>query len=56
MGVPSHAGPGWRNIAENRFDFWLLTMASDLDDRELWTLVNTLREVRERIAHALDHA
>ena len=43
------------NIAENRFDFWLLTMASDLEDRELWTLVNTLREVRERITHALDH-
>ena len=43
------------SIAEDRFDFWLLTMASDLDDRELWVLINTLREVRERIAHARDY-
>jgi DNA-binding MarR family transcriptional regulator len=43
------------NIAEGRFDFWLLTMAADLDDRELQTLVDTLRDVRERITHARDH-
>ena len=43
------------SIAEDRLDFWLLTMASDLDDCELWALVNTLRNVRERVAHARRH-
>ena len=43
------------SIAEDRLDFWLLTMASDLDDCALWALVNTLRNVRERVAHARRH-
>ena len=44
------------NTAEDRFNAWLLTMAFDLDDRELRALVDTLRAVRDRIARARDHA
>jgi len=42
--------------AEDRFNFWLLTMASDLADHELRRLVTTVRAVRERIARARDYA
>jgi DNA-binding MarR family transcriptional regulator len=42
--------------AEDRFNGWLLTMASDLDDRELRALVDTLCAVRDRIARARDYA
>ena len=44
------------SIAEDRLNMWLLTMASDLGDREIRTLVNTLRAVRERIARASHYA
>jgi len=42
--------------AEERFNAWLLTMAYDLDDRELRALVGTLRSVRARFARARDYA
>ena len=42
--------------AEDRFNAWLLTMASDLGDHELRELVNTLCHVRARIARARDYA
>ena len=44
------------SAAEDRFNAWLLTMASDLGDREIRALVNTLRAVRERIARARHYA
>jgi DNA-binding MarR family transcriptional regulator len=44
------------SAAEDRFNAWLLTMAYDLEDRELRALVSTLRAVRERIARARDYA
>ena len=44
------------SISEDRLNMWLLTMASDLDDREIRALVNTLRAVRERIARARHYA
>ena len=50
------AGKSILSAAEGRFDTWLLTMASDLGDRELRELANTLRAVRERIARARDYA
>ena len=50
------AGRSVLSTAENRFNAWLLTMAFDLDDRELRALLNTLRAVRGRIARARDYA
>ena len=44
------------SAAEDRFNTWLLTMASDLGDHELLELVNTLCAVRARIARARDYA
>jgi DNA-binding MarR family transcriptional regulator len=44
------------STAEDGFNAWLLTMAFDLDDRELRALVDTLRAVRDRIARARDYA
>jgi DNA-binding MarR family transcriptional regulator len=44
------------SVAEDRFNMWLLTMASDLDDHELRKLVTTLRAVHGRIARARDYA
>ena len=44
------------SAAEDRFNAWLLTMAFDLDDRELHALIDTLRAVRDRIARARDYA
>jgi DNA-binding MarR family transcriptional regulator len=44
------------SAAEDRFNAWLLTMASDLGDHELRELVNTLCAVRARIAWAHDYA
>jgi hypothetical protein len=44
------------SAAESRLDMWLLTMNSDLGDREVRELVNTMRAVRERIARARDYA
>jgi DNA-binding MarR family transcriptional regulator len=43
------------SAAESRYNAWLLTMASDLEDRELRALLNTLRSVRDRIARARDY-
>ncbi len=43
-------------VAEGHFNMWLLTMASDLADHELRTLIITLRGVHTRIARARDHA
>jgi DNA-binding MarR family transcriptional regulator len=43
------------SVAESRLDMWLLTMNSDLGDREVRELVNTVRAVRERIARARDY-
>jgi DNA-binding MarR family transcriptional regulator len=42
--------------AESRLDMWLLTMNSDLGDREVRELVDTMRAVRERVARARDYA
>ena len=42
--------------AEGRFDTWLLTMAADLSDHDLWKLVDTVRALSERIARARDYA
>jgi DNA-binding MarR family transcriptional regulator len=50
------SGKSILSAAEGRFNTWLLTMASDLGDRELRELANTLRAVRERIARARDYA
>jgi DNA-binding MarR family transcriptional regulator len=44
------------SAAEDRYNNWLLTMASDLGDHELRDLTHTLRAVRERIARARDYA
>jgi DNA-binding MarR family transcriptional regulator len=44
------------SAAEDRFNAWLLTMASDLSDHELRELVNTVCAVRARIAWARDYA
>jgi hypothetical protein len=41
---------------ESRLDMWLLTMNSDLGDREVRELVDTMRAVRERVARARDYA
>jgi DNA-binding MarR family transcriptional regulator len=42
--------------AEGTYNAWLLTMAFDLEDRELSALLDTLRAVRDRIARARDYA
>jgi DNA-binding MarR family transcriptional regulator len=44
------------SAAEDRFNTWLLTMASDLGDHELRELVGSVRAVRARIARARDYA
>ena len=44
------------SAAEDRFNTWLLTMASDLGDHELRELVNTLCAVRARVARARAYA
>jgi DNA-binding MarR family transcriptional regulator len=50
------AGKSILSAAEDRFNAWLLTMASDLSDHELRELINTLSAVRARIARARDYA
>ena len=44
------------SAAEDRFNMWLLTMASDLGDNDLRKLVIALRAVHGRIARARDYA
>jgi DNA-binding MarR family transcriptional regulator len=52
----TRAGKSILSTAEVSFDTWLLTMASDLDTRELRELANILSAVRERIAGARGYA
>ena len=51
----TRSGKSILNAAEGSFNAWLLTMAFDLDDRELRALLNTLYAVRHRIARARDY-
>ena len=46
------SGKTMLNLAEGRFNMWLLLMAYDLDDREVRVIADTLRGVRERLARA----
>ena len=50
------SGKSVLSAAESSFNAWLLTMAFDLDDRELRALLNTVCAVRHRIARARDYA
>lgn len=50
------SGKTMLNLAEGRFNMWLLLMASDLGDREVLDIADTLRDVRERLARARDYA
>jgi DNA-binding MarR family transcriptional regulator len=49
-------GKSMLNLAEGHFNMWLLLMASDLCDREVQFLADTLRDVRERLARARGYA
>ena len=50
------SGKSVLSAAEDRFNMWLLMMASDLADHQLRTLIITLRSVHGRIARARDYA
>jgi DNA-binding MarR family transcriptional regulator len=50
------SGKTMLNLAEGRFNMWLLLMAYDLGDREVQVISDTLRDVRERLTRARDHA